>query len=65
MIDSPNKRLVIYGGANQEGCFGDLHFYYFEEDRWEAAGHVTGLDPREMHTAHMYGDNKMLVIGGR
>ena len=65
VLDEANKRLVIYGGANQEGCHGDLHFYYYESDKWESKGETSGIDPREMHTAHMWKDNQMIVIGGR
>ena len=36
VLDEANKRLVIYGGANQDGCHGDLHFYYYESDKWES-----------------------------
>lgn len=61
------SKVYIYGGANDEGPLNDAYELDMETSKFKR---VWIKDPNnapyfEMHTAHLYKGNQLLLIGGR
>lgn len=67
-LSNDGKSAYLFGGANQDGPLKDLYklnletltFKFIKINESE-----TPLPAIEMHTAELYQDNKMLIVGGR
>jgi hypothetical protein len=63
---STQRAAYIFGGANENGPLNDLYEFEFETRSFKKIGLKGILMPAvEMHTAHIYQEKYMLVIGGR
>ena len=69
MRDEVNKKVYLFGGANNDGPLNDLLEYNEESHEWlYVASTGTSPPPLEMHTGHMWYDKgkpKLLIFGGR
>jgi len=54
--DSKKNRIVMYGGADENGPLGDVYFFDIEKRAWEKPQIKGSFTPvaREMHTAIIY-----------
>ena len=60
------RAAYIFGGANEDGPLNDLWEFEFSTRKFKKIGLKGVLMPAiEMHTAHIYKEKFMLVIGGR
>ena len=59
------QKAYVYGGANEEGPLNDcleLDLQTLEFKRLKIDENSPFF---EMHTSHLYGDDKLLLVGGR
>ena len=61
------SKVYVYGGANEEGPLNDAFVLDMQTSKFKR---VTIAEPNnapyfEMHTAHLYKGNQLLLIGGR
>jgi len=66
--DSKNKKIYLFGGANNDGPLNDLYEFDEETFSWTYIS-TTGICPPvlEMHTGHLWYDKgraKLLIFGG-
>lgn len=69
MRDPKDKKIYMFGGANNDGPLNDLFEFDEENFSWHFIS-ATGISPPplEMHTGHFWNDkgkSKLLIFGGR